>query len=190
MDTQPTNAVSGDVTLNTANEVKMTQEELNTLINKKYAKGAEKAKSELLAELGIDNIDVLKTSLSKQKELDEANKSELQKVQEQLKSLQDAKDKLEAEANKLKSQAVINNLALKHGIKETDVFEILYAKESSREDFDAESFIEGLKVAKPYVFGTSVKTDSTSSNKAEPKSFQDQIRGLSLKELEKIAKNL
>ena len=189
METQPTIADSGDVTQNTA-KVEMTQEELNLLINKKYAKGAEKAKIELLAELGVDNIDSLKQSLSKQKEIDEANKTELQKAQEYIKSLQEAKDNIEAEANKLKSQIAISSMAAKNGIKEVDVFEILYDKEKNKDDFNAESFIEELKVAKPYIFGVSVKTDNTSIAKTEPKSFADSLKGLSIRELEKLSKNI
>lgn len=189
MDTQPTNAVSGNVTQNTV-KVEMTQDELNTLINKKYAKGAEKAKADLLIELGLDSIDSLKHALSKSKEIEEANKTDFQKAQEQLKSLQELNEKLANEANTLKSQAEINNLALKNGIKEVDVFEILYQKEKDKEDFNADAFIEQLKVAKPYVFGTTVKTDNASNAQGEPKPFKDAIKGLSLKELEKLSKNI
>ena len=43
----------------TDGNVNISQEQLNDLINKKYAKGAEKAKADLLESLGIPDVDTL-----------------------------------------------------------------------------------------------------------------------------------
>lgn len=154
---------SGEQTNTTVN---MTQEQLNELINKKYAKGAEKAKAELLGELGIDSVDSLKSVIEQQKAQEEAQKTELQKVQEQLESIQKEKEALASIADKAKKKSEISSIAAQHGITDLEYFEFEYSKKSNSEDFDADTFIEGLKENKPYIFGQAKKpkTDSSSNN--------------------------
>ena len=57
--------------------VTMTQAKLDDLINGKFKKGAEKATTDLLATLGAENIESVKAILDKQKETEDANKTEL-----------------------------------------------------------------------------------------------------------------
>lgn len=146
--------------------INMTQDQLNELINKKYAKGAEKAKAELLETLGIDSVDNLKSLIEQQKAQEEAQKSELQKAQEQLEVIQKEKEALEKQANEAQRKSNIVSLAAQHGITDVDYFEFEYSKKSKGEDFNADSFIEGLKESKPYMFGQTKKpkTDNSSNN--------------------------
>lgn len=144
-------------------KVEMTQDELNTLINKKYASGAEKAKAELLTELGVENADILKQLLADKKAQDEANKTELEKLQEQLNALTSERDKLANNLTETQKKAKLNELALKNGIDDVEYFEYRYNKSSSLEGFDEAKFLEefATKKAPP-------KTDSSSNNNDVP----------------------
>ena len=162
-------------------KVDITQDRLNKLINEKYAKGAEKAKSELLESLGVGSVDDLKSTLSKIKEFEESQKTESQKQLEAL----EAKDKelagLKAEIEAMKSKAEISNIANKFGFVDEEYLGFEYNKAKTVEDFSIDSWIETLKESKPFLFKESqtvkqtVKTDM-SANKAQTLSFQDRLK--------------
>ena len=137
--TQTQNTNSGNDT-----QVTMSQEQLNNLINGKFAKGAEKAKTDLLNELGIDNVDTLKEVLEKQKAQEEANKSELEKLQEQLEAEKVERERLANSLSKTTKQAKLNKIAAENGIEDVDYLEYQYDKNSTNEGFDEKAFIEGF----------------------------------------------
>ncbi len=164
---------------NVGNPVNMTQDQLNELINKKYAKGAEKAKSDLLGSLGVDNIDSLKELIEAKKQQDEANKTELEKLSEQLNSTVAEKQSLLEQMEQMKFKTEVSTLSAQNGIKDVEVFEVMYEKASKNEGFEKDTFINQLKETRPYLFGqetqTKPKVDNTSNNKQNPSDRSTQI---------------
>ena len=171
-------------------KITLSQEELNALINKKYAKGAEKAKNELLGELGVKDADELKQIIEAKKQQEEASKSELEKIQEQLEAERIAKADLEKDLNATKKQASLSAMAAKHGIKELEYFDVVLSKEQNKEDFDEAAFIEKLKTEKPFIFGVAPKVDNSPNTTDEPKSLKDKLGTMSFEELKKLQKTL
>jgi len=171
-------------TSNGGNEqVNMTQEQLNELINKKYAKGAEKAKSELLESLGIDSVDTLKSTIQAQRDAEENQKTELQKMQERLEALEKEKSTLAKDAEMAKTKAEVNALSAQNGIKDIEVFEMLYKNASSGEGFEKDKFINELKETRPFLFGEvqKPKTDNSSNTKQNPLNFAERVKNAKTK---------
>ena len=158
--------------------VEMSQEALNALIDKKYAKGAEKAKADLLESLGLDSVESLQSMVNKSKEADEANKTEVQKLQEQLEALNAEKDNYAKEAIKAKTKAEVSSLSAQNGIQDVEVFEMLYTNASQAEGFNQEDFINSLKETKGYLFGkqSAPKTDTSSNRENAPTDLQSRIK--------------
>lgn len=167
----PTNE-GGDAT------VTMTQEKLDSLINAKYAKGADKATNDLLTSLGVDNIDSLKSVIQTQKEQEDASKTELEKAQSVIEDLTAKMEANNQSLAKMQEKSVINGLAAKNGIEDIDYFEYSYNQAKGIEGFNEESFIDNLKESKPYVFGKSIvtpKVDNT-KNVGDPLDFSERVK--------------
>ena len=182
-DKQETNMEQETVTPNTENggdsEVSMTQEKLNSLINEKYAKGAEKATNELLSSLGVEDVDSLKNIIQSKREQDEANKSDFEKAQETINELQARLEASTSTLAEMQESNEINSLALKNGIADAEVFKLLYSNAKNTEGFNSDTFIEGLRESKPYVFGqTQVATPKVdnSANKSKLVDFNDRVK--------------
>ena len=189
---------STTVTPNTENggdsTVSITQEKLNSLINEKYAKGAEKATNELLSSLGVENVDSLKSIIQSKREQDEANKSDFEKAQETINELQAKLETSTSTLAQMQEANEINSLALEHGIADAEVFKLLYSNAKSTEGFNPDSFIEGLRESKPYVFGqtqaTTPKVDN-SANKSKPVDFNDRVKAATTRaELDALYKEI
>ena len=161
------------------NIVQMSQEKLDSLINGKFAKGAEKATNELLSSLGVEDVDSLKNIIQSKREQDEANKSELEKAQETIAKLQADYENAQNTAKQAQELNEINSLALKSGVADTEVFKLLYSNAKSAEGFNPDTFIEGLRESKPYIFGQQTvvtpKVDN-STNKSKPADFTERVR--------------
>ena len=161
------------------NIVQMSQEKLDSLINGKFAKGAEKATNELLSSLGVEDVDSLKNIIQSKREQDEANKSELEKAQETIAKLQADYENAQNTAKQAQELNEINSLALKSGVADTEVFKLLYSNAKSAEGFNPDVFIEGLRESKPYIFGQQTvvtpKVDN-STNKSKPADFTERVR--------------
>ncbi len=158
--------------------VSMSQDDFNALIGKKIGKAKDNATNELLESLGLDSLDTLKAQISKQKELEENSKTELEKVMEQMAALKSENESLVNKASEAQRKIEINSLASQNGIKDTEVFELLYNQNASKEDFNSESFIEGLKESKPFLFGDftpKVKTDKTKNNQ-NPSTWSERVK--------------
>ena len=172
-------------------QVQMSQADFDALISKKQGKASEKAKAELLSELGVENADDLKQLIADRKAQEEAQKTELEKLQEQLEAERAEKEKLANERAELAKKSKLNELAAKHGIKETDYFEVQLNKAQNSEDFNEDQFIESLKKDKPFVFGQTVKTDSSSNSNNQANTFADKVAGItSMEELKKLQQTL
>lgn len=135
--------------------VTMTQEKLDGLINGKFRSGAEKATSELLTSIGVDDIDVLKSIVSTHRESEEASKSELQKMQELLELEKTAYAELESKLNSTLTETEIQNIAIANGINPDRMkyFKMDYLEAKQEEGFELEKFISTLKETQPDFFG-------------------------------------
>lgn len=186
-DGQPITDPKGDET-----QVTISQEKLDSLINEKFKKGAEKANAKLLEELGVDSIDSVKDILKAKQEADEAAKSELEKLQEIAEAERTSKEALSQEINKLKSKNTLNEMAIKHGIKEADYFALELKKANVGENFNESEFIESLKESKPFIFGETkkVQTDTSGNTKDDPNDLGSKVANLSFKELQQLQANL
>ena len=163
-----------DATLNTENEtvtqtdekvVEIPQSKIDALINESFGKGAKKANAELLSELGVDSTDDLKERLSKVKEMEDASKSESDKLRESIESVKADNERLSAENRKLSFDNQVSTVAIEAGVTERELFSHLYASASNQENFEVNGFIAGLKLDKPFLFGnqTPVKPKVDSS---------------------------
>ena len=120
--TQPTEQQTPPVTTPTqtteqqqSTEKKYDDKQVNDLIAKNAAKEAEKAKAELLKELGITDLNAYKTEAAKKKEEEDAKKTADQKLQEQIAAQSEALKTLREE-NEI---AKMSTAALKAKIPET-----------------------------------------------------------------------
>lgn len=124
--------------------VTMSQEKLNSLINDKFAKGATKANSDLLEALGVESIDSLKDIMKERAEAEAASKTELEKANETITTLNATMDGLNTRLAGVEADKKINSLAAENGIKEVEYFKFEYNKASKVDGFDEKIFIGDL----------------------------------------------
>ena len=136
----------------TENEVVLSQSKLDNLIDKGFSKGANRAKSELAEQLGVDSIEQARELINAKRENDEANKSDLDKAAELINTLNGTIKGLEANNNEIKADMAVQKVVSDNGIKDADYFKHLLAQASAGDDFDQSTFIEQLKGDKPYLF--------------------------------------
>ena len=129
---------------NVETTVSISQEKLDSLINEKFKKGAEKANAKILEELGVDDIDTVKQLLEAKREADEASKTELDKAHETITTQNSTIEDLQSRLSSVESDKKLASLAAQHGIKEVDYFKYEYTKASQSEDFDESAFISTL----------------------------------------------
>jgi len=166
-DEQKTAEVDTPTTEN--NEVVISQSKLDKLIDKGFSKGANRAKSELAEQLGVDSIEQAQELINAKREADEANKSDLDKAAELIQTLQGTIEGLESNNKQLQSDMAVQQVVAQNGIKDADYFKHLLSQASGSEDFDQSTFIEQLKGDKPYLFNgvdNQPKRVDATSNKA------------------------
>jgi hypothetical protein len=88
-----------------------TQEELDRMFGDRAKRAADAARADMLKDLGVDDPEALKALLKKQKEADDAQKSELQKVAEQLAESEKRAARLESDS-KAQIAAIAERLML------------------------------------------------------------------------------
>ena len=153
----------------TENEVVLSQSKLDKLIDKGFSKGANRAKTELAEQLGVDSIEQARELINAKRENDEANKSDLDKAAELINTLNGTIKGLEANNNEIKADMAVQKVVSENGIKDADYFKHLLAQASAVDDFDQSAFIEQLKGDKPYLFSggdTQPKRVDATSNRA------------------------
>jgi hypothetical protein len=158
-----------DETPKSENEVVLSQSKLDKLIDKGFSKGANRAKSELAEQLGVDSIEQARELINAKRENDEANKSDLDKAAELINTLNGTIKGLEANNNEIKADMAVQKVVSENGIKDADYFKHLLSQASGTEDFDQSTFIEQLKGDKPYLFSggdTQPKRVDATSNRA------------------------
>lgn len=147
---------------NKKNVVELTQDKLDALIDKAYAKGAKNA--------GSNN--------------------------EEFESLKSNFDKLQNELSKTKKDALLNEKIASYDVEDKEVFKLLVEKAESSEDFNIDDFTKSLKENRPNLFKQEKKVEeqkyfkTDSSNNQQEVSLKDKIKGLSLRELEELSKNI
>jgi len=165
--------------------VTLSQDKLDSLINDKFKKGAEKANAKILEELGVDNLDALKEIVQAKSDAEEAQKTELQKAQDAAEAAKLVNDELINRTQKLENENKVNLLAVKHGIKDAEYLGFKYNKAQSAEDFNEEAFIEEFKKGQPTV---TVTTDKTPNNSNTPGTTD--LGKMSYRELQEYQKTL
>jgi hypothetical protein len=159
-----------DETPKSENEVVLSQSKLDKLIDKGFSKGANRAKSELAEQLGVDSIEQARELINAKRENDEANKSDLDKAAELINTLNGTIKGLEANNNEIKADMAVQKVVSENGIKDADYFKHLLATASASEGFEQDAFIEQLKGDKPYLFSggevTQPKKVDATSNRA------------------------
>ena len=164
----------------TENEVVISQSKLDSLIDKGFSKGANRAKSELAEQLGVDSIEQARELINAKRESDEANKSDLDRAQELIATLNNTIEGLESNNNQMKADMEIQKVVNANGINDADYFKHLMAQASTSEDFEQDAFIEQLKGEKPYLFNGGVESQpkrvDATSNKATLNAA-DRIKG-------------
>ena len=158
-----------DETPKSENEVVLSQSKLDKLIDKGFSKGANRAKSELAEQLGVDSIEQARELINAKRENDEANKSDLDKAAELIQALNSTIDGLESNNKMMVADMAVQKVVTENGIKDADYFKHLLAQASATEDFDQSAFIDQLKGDKPYLFSggeTQPKKVDATSNRA------------------------
>jgi len=136
----------------TENEVVISQSKLDKLIDKGFSKGANRAKTELAEQLGVDSIEQARELINAKRENDEANKSDLDKAAELIQTLNSTIEGLESNNKNMVADMAVQKVVTENGIKDADYFKHLLAQASATDDFDQSTFIEQLKGDKPYLF--------------------------------------
>ena len=151
----------------TENEVVISQSKLDSLIDKGFSKGANRAKNELAEQLGVDSIEQARELINAKRDADDANKSDMDKAAELINTLNSTIEGLESNNKAIQADMAVQKVVAENGIKDADYFKHLLAQASATEDFDQSSFIDQLKGDKPYLFsGGEVqpkKVDATSN---------------------------
>jgi predicted RecB family endonuclease len=153
----------------TENEVVLSQSKLDKLIDKGFSKGANRAKTELAEQLGVDSIEQARELINAKRENDEANKSDLDKAAELIQTLNSTIEGLESNNKNMVADMAVQKVVTENGIKDADYFKHLLAQASATDDFDQSAFIDQLKGDKPYLFSggeTQPKKVDATSNRA------------------------
>ena len=154
----------------TENEVVISQSKLDSLIDKGFSKGANRAKNELAEQLGVDSIEQARELINAKRDADEANKSDMEKAAELINTLNSTIQGLEANNNEINADMAVQKVVSENGIKDADYFKHLLATASASEGFEQDAFIEQLKGDKPYLFSggevTQPKRVDATSNRA------------------------
>lgn len=98
-------------------KVTFTQDEFNS----KMAERANRAESDLLKSLGVTSKDELHKSLAQLKEIEDAQKTEVEKKAEEVQALSDEKAQIQTEFENLKAQVE----AMKLGVKDDLISEFI-----------------------------------------------------------------
>lgn len=168
----------------------VNQELINKGVDIGFAKGAEKAKHELLSELGVENLDDIKNVLKAQKESEDAQKSELEKLQEQLNTLTEQNNSLNSNLSATQKKAKLNEMAFKNGIEDVEYLEFKYNKASQSEGFDEATFLDGFKATGNGVTPPPT-VDNSSNNNNDANDFNSQVSKVtSIEELQRIQNKL
>ena len=158
-------------------EVVLSQSKLDALIDKAFSKGAKRASGELSEQLGVENIEQAKELINQKRQYDEDNKSDLDKAEETINTLNKTIEGLESSNKEIKVNMEFQKVATDNGVKDADYFKHLLMQAKQSEDYNEADFISELKTEKPYLFGMqeTKKVDATQSR--QTLDVSDRIKG-------------
>ena len=127
--------------------MKLTQEQMNA----RLARHADEIQKNMLKEFGVESKDSIKEILTKHKEMEDANKTELEKAQSRLKELEEQSTKFQNAATEKEYQLA----AFKAGVNADSIDEALtLAKTKVNDDTTIEDAVKGILEKYP-IFGKS-----------------------------------
>lgn len=138
-----------------------TNAELQKMMAKEKKQGKSAGKTELMKELGIDNLDDFKSSLEDFKKYQESQKTEAEKANEKITKAINEK----ASAEKRAELAEAKVEAMKNGVNPQfvdDVITLALAKKQDGEELS--DVIENMKESHKMFFGTNTEDDGTGNN--------------------------
>jgi len=117
--------------------------------------GEEQTVSMTQSNIGVDDVDVLKSIVTTHKDNEQASKTELEQLTGLLEEERNKSLGLEQKLTETATEAEIQNIAIKHGINPDKMkyFKMDYLDASQGEGFDIEKFIGVLKEKQPDFFG-------------------------------------
>ena len=130
-------------------QVTISQEKLDSLINEKFKKGAEKANAQLLETLGVESIDDVKNIIKAKNDADEASKTELQKALDAVEAMKQVNEGLISKGEKLEEKNRISKLASDNKVQDVEYFEFKYSQARKADNFDEGTFIESFNSSNP-----------------------------------------
>lgn len=132
-----------------------TQEELNTILSERLSRAKGAAVGDLLKELGFEKPEDLKTAVQRQREAENANKSELQKAQDQIAEYQKRETAWQAQQRQQALQIAVQTAASKLGIVDAEVAMMLIREgvefDAQGQPVDVEKRLTDLVNAKPFL---------------------------------------
>jgi len=165
--------------------VTLSQDKLDSLINDKFKKGAEKANAQLLETLGVTSIDDLKALVTDKKEREESAKSDLDKALEAIEMAKGVNTELMSKYEKLEETNKVNTLATQNGGKDVEYFAFKYAQAKTSDDFNAETFVKSFIDGNP---ATPPKTDTSRNSGGKPAGAN--LKSMSISELREYQRTL
>jgi len=151
----------------------LTQDEVNALMGKTRTEARDRARKELLGEVGVENVKDIQGALNRLKKLDEESMSEAERLQTQLDAANAERDAAVIAAKAAKDEAIktLKVSALKNALGEakagdirdltlllerdySEDIETCFDEEGQPIDDKLEAFVKGLKPKYPKYFGS------------------------------------
>lgn len=155
-----------------------TTKEIQSMMAKEKKQGKSSGRSELLKELGIENLDEFKTKLKEFNEHQEKQKTELDKANENVTKI--TNEKTSAEKRAILAEAKVE--AMKNGVNPDFVDDVItLALSKQQEGEDLSDVIEGMKETHKMFFGSKQDEDEGTGNNPTGKKSVGKVDGLGSK---------
>jgi hypothetical protein len=182
---QPGNTDATAADAGQSDQVTFTQEQLDAILKERLARATAGAKTDLLAELGIEDPEVAKKTLTEAAKLKEAQMSELEKAQDQIAEAEAAATKATTEAAAIKAaadEALLRAAIVSQAGEFNDPMDawlfVDRAKIEAQEDGTYKGIDEALKAlteAKPYLVKQNAQTGPGTPARAKSKTIVEQL---------------
>lgn len=167
---------SGNAASTSSEEAKTyTQAELDRLFAERARQASSAATSKILSDLGLQNVDELKTLVKKHRDTEQAQMSEADKLRKQLADLESEKARMVQERKALVTRTEIERAAQKLSIVDPDAAYRLLDLETLEVDEggvpkDVEKALKALMTQKPYLVAATGKTSAANPDGSLSKS--------------------
>jgi len=174
----------------------ISQEEVDRIAGQARTEGRSAAEKALLEQLGVSDLDAAKEALRVAKEVEDAKKSETERLQEQIKTLEEEKDRIASGALEALTNSKIE-LALKDaGIKTERLAAALRLADKSLIKSDGgeiegvSEVVSGIKNESPEWFGASLTAPDASGGSSSSTDFRSADAQTVKRELAKLNINV